>query len=145
MFRTGSFGGEVLTSTDGVNYTSVKTYSGSKYVQELNLTDDIYTSDPVYVKVTNTSSGTLNIQGAKIVKHSDATAIDNVRLADGIAFASGRITAADALNLRAYNMAGACVADSNGTELSLESLPHGIYTIRIVRTDGRIQVRKLVK
>jgi hypothetical protein len=145
MFRTGSFGGEVLTSTDGVNYTSVKTYSGSKYVQELNLTDDIYTSDPVYVKVTNTSSGTLNIQGAKIVKHSDATAIDNVRLADGIAFASGRITAADALNLRAYNMAGACVADANGTELSLESLPHGIYTIRIVRTDGRIQVRKLVK
>jgi hypothetical protein len=37
------------------------------------------------------------------------------------------------------------VADANGTELSLESLPHGIYTIRIVRTDGRIQVRKLVK
>jgi hypothetical protein len=145
LFRTGSFGGEVLTSTDGVNYNSVKTYSGSKYVLELNLTDDVFTSDSVYVKVTNTSSGTLSIQGAKIVKHATTTGLENVRLADGVLVAAGRVTAADALNLRAYNTSGVCVAAANGTELSLESLPRGIYTVRIVRNDGRIQVRKLIK
>jgi hypothetical protein len=71
--------------------------------------------------------------------------LQNVRLADGVLVAAGRVTAADALNLRAYNTSGVCVAAANGTELSLESLPRGIYTVRIVRNDGRIQVRKLIK
>jgi hypothetical protein len=146
MFRTGSFAGEVLTSTDGVNYESVSTFSGSKYILELDLTSQVASSSPIYVKVTNTSSGSLNIQGAKIVSYkSDGTSIDGVRLADGVIFASGSVSATNALNVRAYSLNGACVAAADGGQLSLEELPRGIYTVRVVKNDGRIVVRKVVK
>jgi hypothetical protein len=147
MFRTGSFSGEVLTSSDGETFESVYTYSGSKYIQELDLTSYVASADPIYVKITNASSGSLNIQGAKIValQSSLETSLDKHSISDQFSIAADAVVATNAQNLRVYTPDGRCVASAFGGRLSIASLHPGIYVLRVVTNDGRIVVRKFVK
>ena len=145
MFRTGSFSGDVYISTDGVEYEQVHSYTGSKYIMELDLTSVVQTTQEVYVKVTNTSTGSLQIQGAKILKPQTTGIEGSMMIAKDVYFTGNSVTAPNARNIRAYNLDGTCVADSHSETLYMTSLPQGVYTIRIITSDGRIWVRKVVK
>jgi len=63
LARNGSFDGKVLGSEDGTTYTEIQSYSGSAGVKELSITP---AANCKYVKITNTSSGSLHIQGLKV-------------------------------------------------------------------------------
>lgn len=146
MFRTGSFSGSVSVSTDGTNFEEVYKYSGGKYILELDATSYVSSADEVYVKVSNTSSGTLAIQGVKILApNQGGNGLSAPYIASGWRISGDMVEAADALNIRAYAPDGSCVAAEVGGRLSLSGLQHGIYVIRVVRSDGNILVRKIVK
>lgn len=65
LVRTGSMKGDILGSYDGVSFTQLDSYSGSKGVKELNFVP----SEPYpYLRVTNTATGSLHIQGLLVMK-----------------------------------------------------------------------------
>ena len=61
--RSGSASGEIQASADGTSYTKVGTYSAKK--GSFTITQSI-PDDMKYVRITNTSSGTLFIHGIKV-------------------------------------------------------------------------------
>ena len=65
LVRTGSFAGEIQTSDDGTTFTKLTTYDGKKGIKELSVTP---TTPCKYIRITNTTTGGLNIQGIKIAK-----------------------------------------------------------------------------
>ncbi len=65
LVRTGSFAGEIQTSDDGTTFTKLTTYNGNKGIKELSVTP---TTPCKYIRITNTTTGGLNIQGIKIAK-----------------------------------------------------------------------------
>ncbi len=77
LARTGSFGGNVLGSDDGVNFTKITEYSGSKGVKELGVTLD---TPYKYVQLTNTASGSLHVQGIIVMRVKGEDAIQTVRV-----------------------------------------------------------------
>lgn len=67
--RTGSFGGKVYVSTDGINWgDAVASLSGSSGAKEVDYSDLATLATEVHVKIENTSTGGLNIHGANIRK-----------------------------------------------------------------------------
>lgn len=146
MFRTGSFSGTVSVSTDGTNFEEVYKYSGSKYILELDVSSYVASDNEIYVKVSNASTGSLSIQGARILTpNKGGNSISDLYAASGLRIAGNVVEASDALNIRAYNTDGCCVAAEVGGRLSLAGLQHGMYVIRVVKNDGHIIVRKIVK
>ncbi len=77
LARTGSFGGKLLGCDDGVNFTEITEYSGSKGVKELSVTLD---TPYKYVQLTNTASGSLHVQGIIVMRVKGDDAIQSVRL-----------------------------------------------------------------
>ena len=77
LARTGSFGGKVLGCDDGVNFTEITEYSGSKGIKELSVTLD---TPYKYVQLTNTASGSLHVQGIIVMRVKGDDAIQTVRL-----------------------------------------------------------------
>lgn len=65
LVRTGSFAGEIQTSDDGTSFTKLQTYDGTKGIKELTVTP---ATPCKYIRITNTTTGGLNIQGIKIAK-----------------------------------------------------------------------------
>lgn len=65
LVRTGSFAGEIQTSDDGTTFTKLTTYDGKKGIKELSVTPE---KPYKYIRITNTTTGGLNIQGIKIAK-----------------------------------------------------------------------------
>lgn len=65
LVRTGSFAGEIQTSDDGTTFTKRTTYNGNKGIKELSVTPE---KPCKYIRITNTTTGSLNIQGIKIAK-----------------------------------------------------------------------------
>ena len=65
LVRTGSFAGEIQTSDDGTTFTKLTTYNGNKGIKELSVTPE---KPCKYIRITNTTTGSLNIQGIKIAK-----------------------------------------------------------------------------
>ena len=63
MARTGSFTGEIQGSNDGAAYTKITDYSGKKGIIEESVTP---ATPYKYIRVINSSTGSLNIQGIKI-------------------------------------------------------------------------------
>lgn len=67
MVRTGSYAGNVYTSTDGTTWGEpVVAITGNKGVQELDCSAFAAGRSEIYVKIENTSNGGLNIYGADI-------------------------------------------------------------------------------
>lgn len=67
ILRTGSFSGKVMKSEDGgATYTEVGALSGTKGVREFDFSAQLRSEKEVYVKIVNTSSGTLSILGLQI-------------------------------------------------------------------------------
>jgi pectate lyase len=67
LVRTGSYAGNIYTSTDGETWGAAKaSLSGSKGVLETDYSTLVASASPVYVKIENTSTGGLNIYGADI-------------------------------------------------------------------------------
>lgn len=62
LARTGSLKGEIQGSNDGQNFTTIQSYTGSKGYQELSVS----VTDYKYVRITNTATGSLHVQGIKI-------------------------------------------------------------------------------
>lgn len=110
MYRTGSFKGEVQVSSDGTNFRKVYAYSGSKYIQEADFSDYVRTPDAVWVRITNTSTGGLNIQGVRIL-YPRATAVE-------------RLSADETKESAVYDLAGRKVS-ADGTRHG--GLQPGIY------------------
>ena len=77
LARTGSFKGDVLGSDDGMNFTEITEYSGSKGIKELSVTLD---TPYKYVQLTNTASGSLHVQGIIVMRVKGEDAIHTVRL-----------------------------------------------------------------
>ena len=77
LARTGSFKGDVLGSDDGVNFTEITEYSGSKGIKEVGVTLD---TPYKYVQLTNTASGSLHVQGIIVMRVKGEDAIQTVRL-----------------------------------------------------------------
>ena len=68
--RSGSAAGKVLTSDDGVNFTEAGSYSYAK--KGTYTTSFAFAEGAKYVRVTNTSSGTLYIHGLKVYTPGEA-------------------------------------------------------------------------
>jgi len=68
LLRTGSYNGNIYTSTDGSSYNKVTELEGSKGNKELDISNYVKSSSQIYVKIENTASGGLNIHGVKILK-----------------------------------------------------------------------------
>jgi pectate lyase/pectin methylesterase-like acyl-CoA thioesterase len=67
LVRTGSFAGALYRSTDGQTWGEpFFTLSGSKGVKEVDCSTDAASGEAVYIRLTNTSSGGLNLYGADI-------------------------------------------------------------------------------
>lgn len=62
LARTGSLKGEIQGSNDGQNFTTIQSYTGSKGFQELSVS----VTDYKYVRITNTATGSLHVQGIKL-------------------------------------------------------------------------------
>lgn len=68
MLRTGTFAGKVLKSEDGgVTYSEVAGLSGKKGVIDFDFSAQLRSDKEVYVKIINTSSGSLSILGLQIL------------------------------------------------------------------------------
>ena len=64
MFRTGTYNFHVYKSTDNQQWEEIGSDTSSgKGKLEVSYKDNLNTTDPVYVKIENTSTGGLNIQG----------------------------------------------------------------------------------
>lgn len=69
MFRTGSYKGSIEKSTDnGATWTSLATLSQKKGNVELDLSTNAASDGETLVRITNTSTGGLNIHGLLILK-----------------------------------------------------------------------------
>lgn len=66
-YRTGSTYYIVQTSTDGKNFTTIdKVVKGATGIYEKNLTGTINSTSAIWIRIINTSTGGLNIQGVRI-------------------------------------------------------------------------------
>ncbi|MGN1375482.1 MAG: hypothetical protein ACI4V5_02890 [Prevotella sp.] len=65
LVRTGTYNADIQTSDDGSNFTSIKTVTASKGVNECTVTP----AAPVkYIRVVNNATGATHIQGFKLLK-----------------------------------------------------------------------------
>lgn len=65
LARTGSMAGKVMGSADGTTFTEIQDYTAKSGIYELT----VQPSTPYnYIRLTNTATGSLNIQGIKIAK-----------------------------------------------------------------------------
>lgn len=72
LVRTGSFKGEVFVSTDGVNWgEKVRDITGVKGKLELDCSAEAASANPIYVRVVNTSTGGMQLYGARIALAGD--------------------------------------------------------------------------
>lgn len=60
--RTGGFNGAIQGSKDGKTFTEIQSYNGNKGHQEISVS----VSDYTYVRITNTATGSLHVQGIKL-------------------------------------------------------------------------------
>ena len=67
MMRTGSYAGNVYISNDGQTYSKVSEISGSKGNKELDISSSVASNNEVYVKIENTSTGSMHIHAAYII------------------------------------------------------------------------------
>ncbi|MBR1548495.1 MAG: pectate lyase [Prevotella sp.] len=75
IFRTGSASGEIQVSTDGSKFTKIADYSDTKGDKTVTATTADYATGPVWVRITNKSTGSLHITGVKIMYPGNATTI----------------------------------------------------------------------
>lgn len=66
IFRTGGAKGEIQLSKNGSSFSKIADYSGSKGDAVINASAN-ETSGPVYVRITNGSTGSLHITGIKVM------------------------------------------------------------------------------
>lgn len=66
IFRSGDAKGEIQVSKDGTRFTKIGDYSAKKGDRAISATT-VESEGPVYVRITNGSSGTLYIAGVKIM------------------------------------------------------------------------------
>ena len=67
IFRTGGAKGEIQLSTDGTKFTKIADYSDTKGDKVISATTSDYATGPVWVRITNSSSGGLHITGIKMM------------------------------------------------------------------------------
>ncbi len=69
LLRTGSYKGSIELSTDGgATWTTVSTLNQKKGNVELDLSSALKSAGPALVRITNTSTGNLNVHGLYILK-----------------------------------------------------------------------------
>ncbi len=73
LARTGSMKGEVQGSADGKSFTKIEEYSGSKGTKELSV---IPSSPYNYIRITNTATGSLHVQGIRLYGPEDSYSDD---------------------------------------------------------------------
>ena len=80
LFRTGTYNFHVYKSSDGENFTEIASdTSTGKGKLETDYSSQLKSNDAVYVKIQNTSTGGLNIQGI-LITYLEATGINNVHV-----------------------------------------------------------------
>ena len=67
LMRTGSYAGNVYISNDGQTYSKVSEISGSKGNKELDISSSVASNNEVYVKIENTSTGSMHIHAVYII------------------------------------------------------------------------------
>jgi len=67
IFRTGSAKGEIQASTDGQKFTKIADYSDTKGDKVITASTANYAKGPVWMRITNASTGGLHITGLKVM------------------------------------------------------------------------------
>ncbi len=67
LTRSGDFGGSASVSSNGNDWSSISTLSGKKGILEVDYSEDVASQSEVYVKIVNSTTGTLNVHGAIII------------------------------------------------------------------------------
>ena len=76
IFRTGNATGQIQVSKDGTTFTKIGDYSEKKGERTINAST-FEKEGPVYVRITNAATGTLYIQGVKIMYPDPNGTADN--------------------------------------------------------------------
>jgi len=74
LARTGSLKGEIQGSKDGSSFTKIEAYDGSKGTKELSVTSN---EGYKYIRITNTATGSLHVQGIRIYGPEESTGGDD--------------------------------------------------------------------
>lgn len=125
LSRTGSFAGNVYVSSDGVNWgNAFTTLSGKTGALKVDYTERVSSSSAIYVKIENTATGGLNVQGA------------NIRLAGS---GNGIITVdeveKEVIATKYYNLSGMQIRELND---------NAVYIQENIYKDGFIERTKLI-
>ena len=96
IFRTGSAKGEIQLSTDGNSFEKLTEYTANKGDATINATGNV-ANGPVYIRVTNKSTGSLHITGVKIM-YPDAEGGEDDPIDDPIPTTSNDATAEFTVN-----------------------------------------------
>lgn len=129
IYRTGSFKGDIKAGNSATSLSKKFSYDGSK--GELTKTF-AFADAPQYVQITNSATGGLYIQGIKVYTvagEGPTDALDNLAEA-GIRIVGHTLYNPNALPLQIYNVQGTLLSAGNETEMSLTTLPNGLYIIR---------------
>lgn len=123
--RTGTFAGNVYVSTDGSNWGSaIASLAGKTGALTVDYSEQVASSSAIYVKIDNTATGGLNIQGA------------NIRLASN---GSGILPGSDVVKeiriTRYYNLSGMQVRELGDNM---------IYIQENIYKDGTVERKKLI-
>ncbi len=119
MFRTGTYNFHVYKSTDNQQWTDIGSdTSSSKGKLEVSYKSDLDTTDPVYVKIENTSTGGLNIQGI-IITYEKSVNVVKTAASGWTSLVSGKALDFTGSGLKAYI---ATSVDNGAKEVTLQEV-----------------------
>lgn len=157
--RTGdnAFNVSVATSADGV-YTQKYSYSGNKGISEIDLTEYVQTENPIWIKITNGSTGSLNIHGvvAKSYIKNCSNAVPTVYENKSMLLFNGNILTfkseiTSPAEIKILSIDGRTLdipfhgwIESNAENkiaLNLNHLSNGMYIVRMATNNGIVSLK----
>lgn len=125
LFRTGTYSGDIYTSTDGEQWSASKMSLNSKAgVYELDITSVVAGEEQIFVKISNTSTGNLNIQGVQIFEAGEGV-IEQPNKAPTVSITSPSNGASFVMGTNNNITIQATAADSDGSIDRVEFFVNG--------------------
>ena len=129
FFRTGSYATDYEVSGDGEIWTKVKSSTDTKGELTVDLTQYAKSESAVYVRIKNTSTGTLHLMG--VLAYTKETADEEYGCSSSAAREISSCVSAETIEL--YDLVGRRVAGGG----------HGIMIERRTQPNGAVRTRKI--